>query len=169
MAQRLPPKKFRQLNEALDWAHEAETTDEMRERVRAISLGNSILMRFVAWGVGYEQGPYNLPEGKTPYKDDGIPSNMADTTITQEFRRILTLLPEGSAKNLGQWRREEIWMQICQGVHSKEYELLDLIKDQDLLSVYPRLAEVLPDFLVGWKAPEVKKKKVSKKSSTPSE
>jgi hypothetical protein len=31
------------------------------------------------------------------------------------------------------------------------------------------LVEVLPDFLVGWKAPEVKKKKVSKKSSTPSE
>jgi hypothetical protein len=74
-------------------------------------------------------------------------------------------LPEGSAKNLGQWRREEIWMQICQGVHSKEYELLDLIKDQDLLSVYPKLAEVLPDFLVGWKAPEVKKKKSPKKSS----
>ncbi len=165
MAERLQPKKFKQINEALDWANAAENTDELRERVRAISLGNSILMRFVAWGVGYEQGPVNLPEGQTPYKDEGLPANMADTTITQEFRRILTLLPEGSAAKLPQWRREEIWMQICQGVHKKEAELLDLVKDQKLLDLYPILADVLQDFLVGWKAPEVKTKKSRKKSS----
>lgn len=165
MAQRLPPKKFRQINEALDWACEVSDTDELRERVRAISLGNSILMRFVAWGVGYEQGPCNLPEGATPFKDEGLPANMADTTITQEFRRILTLLPDGSAKKVAQWRREEIWMQICQGVQKKEAELLDLVKDQKLLDAYPALASVLEDFLTGWKAPEVKKKKSPKKSS----
>lgn len=164
MAQRLPPRKFKQIDEALNWACEAPDTDEMRERVRAVSLGNSILMRFVAWGVGYEQGPVNLPEGSTPYKDEGLPANMADTTVTQEFRRILTLIPNGSAEKLPQWRREEIWMQICQGVHKKEAELLDLVKDQKLLDLYPKLSQVLPDFLVGWKAPEVKKKKVSKKS-----
>lgn len=165
MAQRLPPKKFRQINEALDWAVDAETTDELRERVRAISLGNSVLMRFIAWGVGYEQGPIGLPEGKTPFKDEGLPDGLGDTSITQEFRRLLTLLPDGSAKNVAQWRREEIWMQICQGVHQKEARLLDLVKDQKLLEAYPRLAEVLEDFLVGWKAPEVKTKKSRKKSS----
>ena len=158
------PKKFKQIDEAISWALEAETDDDLILRIRAISLGNSILMRFLAWGVGYEQGPYNLPEGETPYKDEGLPANMADTTITQEFRRILTLLPEGSAKNLPQWRREEIWMQICQGVHKKEAELLDIVKDQRLLEVYPRLV-VLENFLTGWKAPEVKKKKSRKKSS----
>ncbi|NBO70799.1 MAG: hypothetical protein EBU66_10345 [Bacteroidetes bacterium] len=164
MAQRLPPKKFKQIDEALVWANEASSTEELVERIRAISLGNSILMRFLAWGVGYEQGPVNLPEGSTPYKDEGLPSNMADTTITQEFRRILTLLPEGSAKNLPQWRREEIWMQICQGVHKKEADLLDVIKDQRLLEIYPTFT-VLENFLPGWKAPEVKKKKSPKKSS----
>lgn len=158
------PKKFKQIDEAISWALEAETDDDLILRIQAISIGNSILMRFLAWGVGYEQGPYNLPEGETPYKDEGLPANMADTTITQEFRRILTLLPEGSAKNLPQWRREEIWMQICQGVHKKEAELLDIVKDQRLLEVYPRLV-VLENFLTGWKAPEVKKKKSRKKSS----
>ena len=158
------PKKFKQIDEAIDWAMEAETDEDLAQRVRAISLGNSILMRFLAWGVGYEQGPVNLPEGATPYKDEGLPANMADTTITQEFRRILTLLPEGSAKNLPQWRREEIWMQICQGVHKKEADLLDIVKDQRLLEVYPRLV-ILENFLTGWKAPEVKTKKSRKKSS----
>mgnify|MGYP000848088393 CR=1 FL=1 len=158
------PKKFRQINEALDWAVEAKTTEELSARVRAISVGNSILMRFVAWGVGYEQGPWNLPEGKTPFKDEGLPENMGDTTITQEFRRLLTLLPEGSAKNVAQFRREEIWMQICQGVVSTEVEILDLVKDQKLLEKYPTLATVLESFLPGWKAPEVKKLSRSKKS-----
>ena len=161
----IAPKKFRQINEALDWAVEAKTTEELSARVRAISVGNSILMRFIAWGVGYEQGPWNLPEGKTPYKDEKIPENMGDTTITQEFRRILTLLPDGSAKKLAPYRREEIWMQICQGVVGTEAELLDLVKDQKLLEKYPKLADVLESFLPGWKKPEVKKQTRAKKSS----
>jgi hypothetical protein len=166
MATRLQPKKFKYINEALDWATEVKNVDELRERVRAISTGNSILMRFLAWGVGYEQGPYNLPEGKTPIKNEGLPEGMSDTTITMEFRRILTLLPTGSAANIAQWRREEIWMQICQGVHPKETELLDAVKDQAILDVYPALANVLESFLGGWKKPEVKKKRASKKSES---
>ena len=169
MAERLPPKKFKYINEALDWATEVKNVDELRERVRAISIGNSILMRFLAWGVGYEQGPYNFPEGKTPLKEEGLPDGIADTTITMEFRRLLTLLPNGGAKNLPQWRREEIWLQICQGVHPKEAALLDAVKDQKILDLYPSLVNVLEDFLVGWKKPEVKKKRASKKSETPSE
>lgn len=169
MAQRLQPKKFKQINEALNWAVEADDVDELRERVRAISLGNSILMRFLAWGVGYEQGPYGLPTGKTPVKDEGLPEGMGDTTITYEFRRLLALAPNGGAARLSDWRREEIWIQILQGVHQDEVKLLDLMKDQAILDEYPRLADVLEDFLIGWKKPEVKKKRVSKKSDASSE
>jgi len=165
MAQRLQPKRFRQIDEALNWALEATTDEELVERVRAISQGNSILMRFLAWGVGYEQGPVNLPEGKTPFKDEGLPEGMGDSSIAAEFRRILTLVPGGSAEKVGQWRREEIWMQICQGVHQNEAKLLDLVKDKQLLDEYPRLGPVLELFLTGWKAPEVKKKSARKKSS----
>jgi hypothetical protein len=86
-----------------------------------------------------------------------------------EFRRILTLLPNGSAANVAQWRREEIWMQICQGVHPDEQVLLDAAKDKTILDVYPALADVLDSFLTGWKKPEVKKKRVSKKSEPLSE
>jgi hypothetical protein len=166
MATKLQPKKFKYINEALDWATEVKNVDELRERVRAISTGNSILMRFLAWGVGYEQGPYNLPDGKTPIKNEGLPDGIADTTITMEFRRILTLLPNGSAAKIPQWRREEIWMQICQGCHPNETNLLDAVKDQNILAVYPALADVLESFLGGWKKPEVKKKRVSKKPET---
>lgn len=169
MAERLQPKKFKYINEALDWATEVKNVDELRERVRAISMGNSILMRFLAWGVGYEQGPYNFPEGKTPLKEEGLPDGIADTTITMEFRRLLALLPNGGAKNLPQWRREEIWLQTCQGVHPKVAALLDAVKDQKILDLYPSLGNVLEDFLIGWKKPEVKKKRVSKKSETVSE
>ena len=168
MAERLPPKKFKQLNQALDWAAETKNVDELRERLRAVSLGNTILMRFIAWGVGYEQGPTGLPEGKTPVKDEGLPTDMGDTTITQEFRRLLTLLPDGSAQKLPTVRREELWIQICQGVQQDEVVLLDAMKDQKLLDIYPALANVLEDFLIGWKKPEVKKKRVSKKSASAS-
>ena len=60
-------------------------------------------------------------------------------------------------------------MQICQGVHPDEQVLLDAVKDKTILDVYPALADVLESFLTGWKKPEVKKKKVSKKSEPLSE
>ena len=60
-------------------------------------------------------------------------------------------------------------MQICQGVHQNEAVLLDSVKDQKLLELYPSLADVLETFLVGWKKPEVKKKRASKKSESISE
>lgn len=169
MATKLPPKKFKQIDQALKWATEVKNTDELRERVRAISTGNSILMRFIAWGVGYEQGPHGLPEGRTPTKNEELPVDMGDTNITQEFRRLLTLLPGGSADRVPQWRREEIWMQICQGVHQDEAILLDSVKDQKLLDLYPTLGDVLETFLVGWKKPEVKKPRASKKPKSISE
>lgn len=156
--------KFKQLDLALKWCLEATDESELTNRIThcSVSIGPGIFMRFLAWGVGYEQGPYNLPEGETPIKKEGIPPDMGDTTIIQEFRRILTLLPNGSAANLQQWRREEIWMQICQGVQEDETKLLDLIKDQKLLEKYPRLT-ILEKFLTGWKAPEIKKIKSKKK------
>jgi hypothetical protein len=160
----IQPKKFKQINEALKWACEAETTDELRDRVRSISRGNSILMRFIAWGVGYEKGITGLPEGQPPVKDEGLPVDMADSNITQEFRRLVQLLPDGAFQRVSSFRREEVWVQILQGIHQDERALLTAVKDVKLLDLYPKLADVLEDFLVGWKKPEVKKKTTSKKS-----
>jgi hypothetical protein len=167
MAEKLPT--FKQLDAALKWCLDAKKDDELIVRLKhcSVSIGPGIFMRLLAWGVGYEQGPYNLPDGTTPVKDDQLPQDMGDTTIKQEFRRILTLLPDGTAKNVQQWRREEIWIEICSGLQTGERELLDLVKDQALLETYPRLT-VLEKFLTGWKAPEVKKKTTRKKSSAQS-
>jgi hypothetical protein len=60
-------------------------------------------------------------------------------------------------------------MQICQGCHPNETNLLDAVKDKNILTVYPALADVLESFLTGWKKPEVKKKRVSKKPEPLSE
>ena len=168
MAQRLQPKKFKQIDEALNWAVEAETTDELRERVRAISLGNSVLMRLVAWGVGYEEGIIGLPPGQPPVKDEGLPVDMGDTNITREFRRLVQFRAGGGFQKVSAFRREDVWVQILQGIHQGERNVLTAIKDATLLELYPQLADVLPDFLVGWKKPEVKKLKSPKKSSVES-
>ena len=161
-----PYPKFKQIDLALKWCCEAADNTELENRVRhcSVSIGPGVFMRFLAWGVGYEQGPYNLPEGPTPRKEEKLPENMGDTTIIQEFRRILTLLPNGSAAKVPQWRREEIWMQIVSGVQDNEAKLLDIVKDQTLLQEYPKLV-VLEKFLTGWKAPEVKKKAGKKSAS----
>lgn len=158
-------QNFKQLDLALNWCLDTKTDADLIARLKqcSVSIGPGVFMRFLAWGVGYEQGPINLPEGETPVKDDGLPPDMGDTTIKQEFRRITTLLPTGTAKNVAQWRREEIWIEICSGVQTGERKLLDIVKDQKLLEEYPRL-KVLENFLTGWKAPEVKKKTTRKKS-----
>jgi hypothetical protein len=84
-----------------------------------------------------------MPETYKPEKD--MPDGIADTTARQELRRISKFLPgrEMSSSKLKPYRRETIWMQLIEGMHWKEADILIHIKDQTLLNIYPDLEKVL--------------------------
>lgn len=138
--------RFRQIDEAFDWVLKGQDKKERTQRLMDAARSNQVLVPIVKLGVGADTAEWNLPEGR-PEKakiQDDIPEGMGETTLTLEWRRVKGFIEEGSNMNkLPTWKREAVWLQILEGVHHKEADILTAVKDGTLLSLYPQLEELL--------------------------
>jgi hypothetical protein len=68
-----------------------------------------------------------LPEGETPYKKNDAPdSQLSETGLKFEFKKFQYFVTE----QVPQARRETMWIELLEGMHHKEAELIDLVKDK---------------------------------------
>ena len=89
----------------------------------------------------------DLPEGTPPFKTD---RSIKDITLTEsnlynEARRLYIFEP-GHPKynpNVKKVQKENIWIQILEGVHWSEADMLNSMKDKQLSKVYKGLTEAL--------------------------
>ena len=76
-----------------------------------------------------------LPEGDPPYKADPAPIGMSMGVLRQELKRFYVFC----RTDLPAVRREDLFIQLLEGVHPTEAELLLLVKDQNLTSKYKKI------------------------------
>jgi len=103
--------------------------------------------------LGYNFNPsveFLLPKGKPPFKNEGKPAGMEDTTLEKEFRRFYIWLD--SKQNLAASRREQLFIEMLGGLHMSEANLICDVKDKKLQEKYPSITEKLvretfPDLL----------------------
>lgn len=107
----------------------------------------------------------NLPEGEPPFKKDtSIPLGYSETNLFTEFRRFYIWLD--STVNLTRMRKEQLFIQMLEGLHWTEAEVVCLAKDRKLNTKYKSLKEdivreVWPDLL----PPKVKEAAPAKKAT----
>jgi hypothetical protein len=80
-----------------------------------------------------------LPEGDPPYKPDQAPIGMSMGILRQELKRFYVFC----RKDLPAIRREDLFIQLLEGVHPSEAELLLSIKDQALSKKYKKITHQL--------------------------
>jgi hypothetical protein len=146
------------LHEKLNYIAEGATKEDRIARSREIHNIDPSLAHMLKMAVDPVEKITGLPEGvPDTYKPDvHSPEGIAETTIRQELRRILNFLPGRSLSTLKPFKRESLWIQILEGVHHKEAEILNAVKDQTLLEMYPNLRDILPVFDI---TPPVEEKK----------
>jgi len=84
----------------------------------------------------------NLPEGEPPFKKDtSIPVGYSETNLYTEFRRFYIWLDAGV--NLTKMRKEQLFMQMLEGLHWSESELVCLAKDRKIQTKYKSIKEDL--------------------------
>tara|TARA_B100000029_G_scaffold505973_1_gene587836 strand:- start:432 stop:986 length:555 start_codon:yes stop_codon:yes gene_type:complete len=163
-------QKFRQVNEGLDWVFQGKGKKEQIDRLKELAANNQTIVPLVRWGVGAEIIDWGLPEGMPDGNkiQDDIPDGMGETTILLEWRRIKSFTdPESNMKNLPQWKQEMSWLQILEGVHHKEADLLTHVKDRALIVLYPKLEGLLKDLgITKYDAVTKKTKKAFKAKDT---
>jgi hypothetical protein len=85
-----------------------------------------------------------------------------------EWRRINSFLdPNGNLRNLPKWKQEMNWVQILEGLHYKEADVLTSIKDGKLLELYPKLEKLMkPLGIEEYNKPDKKKPRKKKNAKS---
>ena len=108
-----------------------------------------------------------LPEGTPPYKKvSDQPMGYERTTLEKEYRRLYIFFDP--SQNLPQMKRESLFIDMLDGLHYTEAEVLCAAKDRKLDKMYPNIKEDLvrlafPDMLPPKVEESVKKKRGRKK------
>lgn len=89
----------------------------------------------------------DLPEGPAPFKTDRtLPDiTLSDSNLYNEARRLYIFEP-GHPKynpNVKKVQKENIWIQILEGCHWTEADMLNIMKDKQLQKHYKGLTEAL--------------------------
>ena len=76
-----------------------------------------------------------LPEGHVPYKENEVPVGTDHTSLRREYKQLYHFV-KGGNDSLSSLRRETMFIQMLEGLHPREAEILCLTKDKDLSSKY---------------------------------
>ena len=77
-----------------------------------------------------------IPEGEVPYKKNEAPINSGGhTRLVHEWRTLYNYVRGGNDK-ISQMKRETMFIQLLEGLHESEAELLMLVKDKKLQTKY---------------------------------
>lgn len=80
-----------------------------------------------------------LPEGDAPYKKEkDVPIGKSHTNLYREGRRLYIFL-QGYAPNLKPYRKEQLFIEMLEGIHWTEADMLIKVKDKLLTDLYPGL------------------------------
>ena len=143
----LPPNPFQ--SEILELVSKART------RIKKIELlklhRNEALVSLLIWN--FDDTVFSmLPEGTVPYKPNEAPKGTEHTSLRSEQRPFYNFVKGGNDK-LSKTRRELICIQILEGLHPEEADLLILVKDKALINRYSinrgHVEEAYPDIVWG--------------------
>ena len=84
----------------------------------------------------------NVPEGDVPYTPNDAPAGTDHTRLEHEYKGLYRFF-KGGADKLPGMKRESMLVQMLEGLHADEAELLVLIKDGALSKKYKRITKAV--------------------------
>jgi|TARA_B100001964_G_C14082713_1_gene531090 hypothetical protein len=76
-----------------------------------------------------------VPYGEVPYEKNDVPVGTDHTSLRKEWKNLYHFV-KGGNDSLSQVRRETMFIQMLEGLHPDEAEILCLVKDKNLESKY---------------------------------
>jgi hypothetical protein len=83
-----------------------------------------------------------VPSGKPPFIENDAPAGTEHTTLRQNSDKLYKFVKGGEDK-LESTRRETMFIQLLEGLHKDEAELLCNVKDKTLSQVYKGLSSTV--------------------------
>ena len=134
---KLPPNPF--IHEILEVVSKARSKDKKVEILK--ENRNDALTALLIWN--FDDTVLSvLPEGQVPYEPNDVPVGTDHTTLRREWKQLYNFV-KGGNDSLSRTRRESMFIQILEGLHPNEAEILCLVKDKQLTTKYKLTRDVV--------------------------
>ena len=145
---KLPPNPF--IHEILDLVGEQRTKAKRVDILK--EYRDDSLTAILIWNFD-DRVQSAVPGGQVPYKENEVPVGTDHTSLRREWKNLYHFI-KGGNDSLSGLRRETMFVQMLEGLHPKEAEIICLIKDKELESVYPKVTfdvvkQAFPDIVWG--------------------
>ena len=145
--ERLPPNPF--MSEILELVHKQRTKAKKVQVLK--QYRDDALTAVLIWNFD-PSVTSALPDGDVPYTPNDVPEGTDHTSLRREWKNLYHFI-KGGNDELSGLRRESMFVQMLEGLHPKEADLICLVKDKRLTTkykvTYDQVKEAYPDIVWG--------------------
>lgn len=145
------------LSEVLDRVHKAKTK---AQKIKVLQENDTEALRMVIKSSFDPKIKWAMPEGAVPYKPNDAPDGTEHTLLAQESKRLWHFI-EGADNQTPRAQKENMYIQMLEGLHRDEAEVLVYAKDKILHQKYKGLSHEVVKTAFGWNSDYVRLDSVS--------
>ena len=134
------------LSEVLKKVHNAKTKEK---KVEILKQYDCDPLRMVLKSSFDPNIVWLIPEGEVPYKENEAEEGTEHTVLRREARKLYRFI-KGGDDQLPQFKRENLFIQMLEGLHKNEAQLVIDAKDKKLHQVYKGLSKEVVREAFGW-------------------
>ena len=123
-------------SEILDKVHKAKTKEQ---KVLILKQNNTEGLRMVLKSSFDPKIEWSIPEGEVPYRANDAPAGTEHTVLAMECKKLWHFI-KGADKGTPQHKKEQMFIQMLEGLHDSEAKLLIAAKDKRIHQVYKGLS-----------------------------
>ena len=113
-----------------------------KEKVTLLQKHNSVALRQLMI-INFDESVVSLmPEGEVPYNPNDAPVGTDHTRLESEYRGLYRFF-RGGEPRLPRVKREQMFIQLLEGLSAEEAELLCLVKDGNLNDKYKSITKAV--------------------------
>ena len=137
------------LNEVLQKVSNAKTK---AQKIKLLQQMNSPALRAILIANFDESVISMLPDGDVPFNKNEAPAGTEHLHLAYEWKKLYNFV-KGGNDTLRPMKREQLFMQLLEGLHPDEAEIICLVKDKNLKKKYKLtraiVEEAFPDIQWG--------------------
>lgn len=113
------------------------------EKMEVLKKHNSLGLRDILRAAYDDSIVFNLPAGVPEYKSHVSKEGMAPSSLQRQTRKMTYFVKRGQGDSLQPIKRERIFLQVLEGIHPKDAEILIAAKEKKLNGKFKGITKAL--------------------------
>ena len=119
------------------------------KKIEVLKQNDSLPLRQVLKGAFDPKIEWDLPPGNPPYQVNDAPAGTEHTTLYTEAKKLWHFV-KGADEALSKTKKEIMFIQMLEGLHKDDAELMVAVKEKELNKRYKGLTDAVVKEAFGW-------------------